>query len=72
MSTITLTNYDICELEDMEQSDKIKRRQRTVMPVHRSHSAIRASHRTPASRRPIRRVSNRKSGMHHRRQRRTF
>ena len=69
MSTITLTNYDICELEDMEQSDKIKRRQRTVMPVHRSHSAIRASRRTPASHRASRRISSRNGGMHHRRKR---
>ena len=69
MSTITLTNYDSGEIEDLEGCEKIKRRQRTLMPVHRSQAAIRGSHRTPASRRTSRQVSTRKSGMHHRRRR---
>ena len=70
MGTITLINYDSREIEDSERSEKIRRRQRTVMPVHQSNSAIRGSHRTPASRGTNRRVSSRKSGMHQRRQRR--
>jgi len=69
MSTITLINYDSRVIEDLQRFEKIKRRQRTVMPVHQSHTAISASHRTPASRRTSRRVSHRKSGIHHRRQR---
>ena len=69
MSTITLINYDSREIEDLQRFEKIKRRQGTIMPVHQSHSAISASHRTPASRRTSRRVSHRKSGMQHRRQR---
>jgi hypothetical protein len=69
MSTITLTNYDNREIEDMEGSEKMKRKERAVMPVHRSQAAIRGSHRTPASRRSNRQVSSRKSGMHHRRRR---
>ena len=69
MSTITLINYDSREIEDLQRSEKIRRRQRTIMPVHRSHSAIRGSHRTLASRRTSRKISIRKSGMHHRRQR---
>lgn len=69
MSTITLTNYDSREIEELEGCEKMKCRQRTVMPVHRSHSAIRGSHRTPASRRTSRRVSSGKSGIHHRRRR---
>jgi hypothetical protein len=72
MSTITMTNYDSCELEDFQRFEKIRRRQRAIMPVHQSHTAIRASHRTPTSRRTSRRVSQRKSGIHHRRQRQTF
>ncbi len=69
MSTITLTNYDSRETEDLQQFEKIKRGQRTIMPVHQSHSAISASHRTSASRRTSRQVSQRKSGMQYRRQR---
>ena len=70
MSTITLINYDSREIEDLQRCEKIKRRQRTIMPVHQSHSAIRGSHRTPASSRTSRQVSSRKSGIHHRRRRR--
>jgi len=69
MSTVTLSNYDSHEIEDLERSEKIKRRQRRIMPVHRSQSAIRGSHRTPASRRTNHGASNRGSGMHHRRRR---
>ena len=69
MSTITSINYDIRETEDLQRFEKIKRGQRTIMPVHQSRSAISASHRTPASRRTSRRVSHRKSGIRHRRQR---
>jgi len=69
MSTITLTNYDSNEIEDLERGEKMKRRERAAMPVHRSQAAIRGSHRTPASRRTSRKVSSRKSGMHHRRRR---
>lgn len=71
MSTITLMNYDSQELEDLDQCEKIQRRQRAVMPVHVSHSAISGSHRTPASRRASRRTSGCKGGIHHRRRRRT-
>ena len=69
MSTITLTNYDSQEIEEMAGREKMKRRQRAIMPVHRSQSAIRGSHRTPKSRRTSKRISARKSGIHHRRQR---
>jgi hypothetical protein len=69
MSTITSINYDSRETEDFQGFEKIKCGQRAIMPVHQSHTAISASHRTPASRRTSRRVSTRKSGMHHRRHR---
>ena len=70
MSTITLTNYDSREVEDMQRMEKFGRREKAKMPVHRSHTAISASHRTPASRRTSRQNSRRNSGKHRRRLRR--
>jgi hypothetical protein len=69
MSTITLNNYDNLSIEDMERCEKMSRRQRAVMPVHRSHSAMRGSRHTPASRRASRRTSARSGGIHRRRSR---
>ena len=67
MSTITLTNYDSREVEDMQRMEKFGRREKPTMPVHRSLSAIRASHRTPSSRSVSRKHSRCNSGKHHRR-----
>ena len=72
MSTITLTNYDSREIEDLQQCEKMERRERAIMPVHRSQSANCGSRRTPSSRSTSRRISRSKSGMHHRGQRQTF
>jgi hypothetical protein len=69
MSTITMINYDSCEIEDQQHCEKMNSRERVVMPVHRSRSAIRGSRRTPSSRSTSRRVSKIKGGMHRRRQR---
>jgi hypothetical protein len=69
MSTITLNNYDSLTVEDMERHEKISRRQRAIMPVRRSHAAIRGSPHTPASRRASRRTSARSGGIHRRRSR---
>ena len=70
MSTITLLNYDSIEIEELEQSEKIKCRQKAVMPVRQSHATIRGSHRRPTSGRSNRTVSSCNSGMQHRRLRR--
>jgi len=71
MSTVTLANYDSCEVEDLEQCEKMKRQNRANMPAHRCGSAIRASHRAPASRRTNRKKSVHSGGMQCRRQNRS-
>jgi len=71
MSTITLTNYDSCEIEDLQQQEKMQRRQGAAMPAHRCGSAIRGAHRAPASRRTNRHNSVRSSGMQCRRRKRS-
>ena len=70
MSTITLTNYDSQEVEEMQRIEKFGRREKAAMPVHRSRSVIRATHRTPSSRSLSRKHSQRNGGKHHRRLRR--
>jgi len=71
MSTITLTNYDSYEVEDLQSSEKIRRRHGQVMPVHRCGSAIRGAHRAPASRRSSRQKIARGRGMQCRRRKRS-
>jgi len=70
MSTITLTNYDSCEIEDLQQHEKMQRRSES-MPVHRCGSAIRGAHRAPASHRTNQQKPARRSGMQCRRQNRS-
>jgi len=71
MSTVTLANYDSCEIEDLQQHEKMQRQQRAIMPAHRCRSAIRATHKAPASRRTQRHKSAHSGGMKCRRQRRS-
>ena len=67
MTTLTLSAYDSYADDNQERFEKIVRRHKPLMPVHRSHSAIRAAHKTLGSRKASRLTSRRSSGMHHRR-----
>ncbi len=67
MTTLTLSVYDSYADDNQERFQKIVRRQKPLMPVHRSHSAIRAAHKTAGSIKASRLVSWRSSGIHHRR-----
>lgn len=67
MNTMSLTSYDSYADDNQERFEKIVRRQKAAMPVHRSHSAIRAAHKTTGSRRVSRQISRARGGMHHRR-----
>ncbi len=71
MSTVTLANYESCEIEDLEHLEKMERQNRAIMPAHRCGSAIRASHRAPASRRTNRKKLVRSDGIQCRRQKRS-
>jgi len=67
MTTLTLSAYDSYADDNMERFEKITRRQKPLMPVHHSHSAIRAAHKTSGSRKASRLISRRNSGMQYRR-----
>ena len=67
MSTVTLTNYDSEEIEDLQHFEKIRHREKALMPVHRSRSVISASHKTPSSRNVSRKISRSNGGKHRRR-----
>jgi len=71
MSTVTLANYDSCEIEDLQQHEKMQRQQRAIMPAHRCRSVIRATHKSPASRRANKHKSSRGGGMQCRRKNRS-
>ncbi len=72
MTALVSTERYSTDCDDTDRFERIRRTDRTVMPVHRSHLAIRASHRTAASRKASRRTSRRSSGMHHRRKHRAW
>jgi len=67
MNRLDLSDYERCADDDQERFEKMVRRHKPLMPVHHSHSAIKASHKTSGSRRVSRLISRRKSGIHHRR-----
>ena len=67
MSTVTLTNYDLGEMEDFATFEKIRRSEKSTMPAHRCRSAISAAHRTPSSRSVSRKISRSNGGKHRRR-----
>ena len=67
MSTVTLCNFDLDEVENLQQFEKIRRSNKVVMPAHRCSSAISASHKTPSSKSNSRRISRSKGGQHQRR-----
>jgi hypothetical protein len=67
MTALTLSDCDNYTDDEQERFQKLVRRHKPLMPVHRSHSAIRASHKTSGSRKAARMVSRRNGGMHHRR-----
>lgn len=67
MSTVTLSNYDTREVEELQQFEKMQRSEKAHMPSHRCRSSIAASHRTPASKSNSRRISRTSGGKHRRR-----
>ncbi len=67
MSTVTLSNYDSMEVEELQQFEKFSRSEKVAMPSHRCRSAIAASHRTPASKSNSKQISRTSGGKHRRR-----
>lgn len=56
------------EYDELDTFEKISRGRDGLMPVHHSGAALRAKHRTPASRSAARRVSRTTGGAHRRAQ----
>lgn len=67
MSSVTLMNYEEHEMEEMQGFEKISRREKAAMPVHRSRAAISASRKSPKSKSVSRKFRRSNSGTHSRR-----
>jgi hypothetical protein len=63
-------NYDCSALEDLQSFEKIARRNKAFMPVHRDGSSLSAAHKSPKSKRLSRQISQSNGGKHRRRLRR--